>query len=539
MPRQSTQHKLERLRPPRVHITYEVEAGGAVEVQELPFVIAVLGSFCGSSENRPLFPDRVFQRIDFDNFNAVMDQLKPRARFKIPGFPSGGEFDVDLTFSAIEDFEPHRLIDRIAPLNELAKRPDSEGTDTLNRYLDRILHAPEFRAVEAAWRGLWYLVSQTETSSQLQIKMLDVSKSELLRDLQRASAVDQSWLFKRVYEDPYGGSPVAPFALLIGDFAFSSTPEDIELLEKLGEVASRCLAPFVGGAAPEMLGLDDFQRLPYLRDLARVFTSAEYARWRSFRQSEVARYVALTLPRFLLRPPYGIRPGVAGEFQYVEDTRDDLHLSWGNAAFAFGACIANAFARYGWCAAIRGVEGGGLVEGLPTRIRHDEEDGNIRLSVEVALHDRREKEVSDLGFIPLVQFKGTDSAVFFSVQSCRQPQQYAAEAANTNSRLSCQLPYLLTSSRFMHYLKAMARDKVGSYMARGDWEQILNSWISRYVLVDDQASPAVRATRPLREARVDVSEDPDKPGRYRILAYLRPHFQLDELSVSLRVIGYI
>lgn len=539
MPRESTHRKLDRIRPPRVQITYDVETGGSIEIRELPLVIGVLGSFCGSSENHPRFPDRVFRRIDFDNFNSVMQELKPRARFEIPSLSSGGELEVDLTFSAIEDFEPDRLIDRIELLSKMAKRTDSDGPGSLNGYLDRILHAPEFQAVEASWRGLWHLVSQTETSSQLQIKVLDVSKSELLRDLQRAPKIDQSRLFKRVFEEPYGEFCVAPFALLIGDFAFSRTAQDFDLLEKLGEIASLCHAPFVAAAAPEMLGLDAFKRLTHAEDLAPIFDSAEYSKWRTFRQSEDARYVALTLPRILLRSPYGIRPGVAGEFQYAEDTRDDLHLLWGNAAFAFGACVANAFARYGWCAAIRGIEGGGLVEGLPSWIRHHGEDGDIRLSVEVSLHDRREKELSDLGFIPLVQVKGTDSAVFFSAQSCCQPRQYAAEAANANSRLSCQLPYQLTSSRFMHYFWAMARDKVAGFMSRGDWERYLNDWISRYVLVDDQASPAIRATKPLREARIDVSEDHGKPGRYRIDAYLRPHFQLDELSVSLRVRGYI
>jgi type VI secretion system protein ImpC len=539
MPRESIQRKLDRVRPPRVHITYDVETGGAIEVQELPLVIGVFGSFCGNWENRPRLHDRAFRQVDFDNFNAVMGELNPHAQFKIPSSPYSRELEVDLTFSAIEDFAPDRLIDRIERLSEPAERTESDGPSSLNRHLDRILHAPEFQAVEAAWRGLWYLVSQTETSSQLQIKVLDISKSELLRDLQRAPEVDQSWFFKRVYEEPYGQLCAAPFALLIGDFAFSSTAEDIELLEKLGQIANLCHAPVVAGVAPGMLGLDDFQRLPQVRDVARVFDSTEYARWRSFRQSEGARYVALTLPRILLRSPYGIRPGVSGEFQYAEDTRGDLHLLWGNAALAFGACVANAFARYGWCAAIRGMEGGGLVEGLPTWIRHQEEGGDIRLSVEVALHDRREKELSDLGFIPLVQFKGTDLAVFFSVQSCCQPRQYDTDDANANSRLSCQLPYILTSSRFMHYVKAMARDKIGSYHTRGDWERFFNDWISHYVLVDDQASPAIRATRPLREARIDVSEDQGKPGRYRIVAYLRPYFQLDELSVSLRVIGYI
>ena len=535
MPRESSQRKLERVIPPRVQIAYDVETGGAIELHELPLVIGVLGSFCGSSENRPRLNDRAFQRVDFDNFNAVMAELDPRARFKIPSVPSGRDLEVDLAFRAIEDFEPNRLIDHIELLGQLAE----SGPGSVNPHLDRILHAPEFQAVEAAWRGLWYLVSQTETGSQLEIKVLDISKSELLHDLQHATEVDQSWLFKKVYEEPFGSFGAPPFALLVGDFAFSSALEDIRLLQKLGQIASLCHAPFVGGAAPGMLGLYDFQSLPHARDAARVFNSSEYATWRAFRESEEARYVALTLPRILLRSPYGTRPGVSGEFQYAEDTRGDCHLLWGNAALALGACVANAFARYGWCAAIRGAEGGGLVEGLPTWIRHQEDEGDVRLSVEVPLHDRREKELSDLGFIPLVQVKGTDLAVFFSVQSCCQPRRYEAESANANSRLSCQLPYLLTTSRFMHYLKAMARDCIGSYMSRSDWERMFNRWISRYVMLDDQASPSVRATRPLREARIDVSDDPGKPGRYRIVAYLRPHFQLDELSVSLRVIGYI
>jgi type VI secretion system protein ImpC len=283
---------------------------------------------------------------------------------------------------------------------------------------------------------------------------------------------------------------------------------------------------------------EDFQRLPQVRDVATVFRPTEYARWRCFRQSEEARYVALTLPRILLRSPHGIRPGTPGMLKYEEDTSGNRYLLWGNAALALGGCVANAFGRHGWCAAIRGLEGGGLVEGLPTWIRHQEE-GDTRLSVEVDLLDRREKELADLGFIPLVQFKGTDLAAFFSVQSCCEPKHYDKDEATANSRLSCQLSYILTSSRFMHYFKVMARDKIGSYMTRGNWEQFLNNWISRYVLVDYQASPAVRATKPLREARIDVSEDQGKPGRYRIVAYLRPHFQLDELSVSLRVVGYI
>jgi type VI secretion system protein ImpC len=225
--------------------------------------------------------------------------------------------------------------------------------------------------------------------------------------------------------------------------------------------------------------------------------------------------------------------------QHDEDTRDATHLLWGSASFAFAACVANSFARYGWCGAIRGVEGGGLVEGLPTWVHEAENGGQVRSSVEITITDRHEKVLADLGFMPIVQCKGTDYAAFFSVQSCCQPKLFTSEAANANSRLACQLPYVLTASRFMYYFKVVARDSIGSYHTRGDWERLFNAWISQYVLLDDQASSAIKAKYPLREARVEVAEDTSRPGRYRIAAYLRPHFQLAELTVSLRVIGYI
>jgi len=381
-------------------------------------------------------------------------------------------------------------------------------------------------------------LSQSETGVQLRIKLLDVSKRELLRDFERAPQFDQSRLFKLVYEEPFGQAVPDPFGLLIGDFTFRRSAEDVVLLEKLGQIASVAHAPFVAGAAPQLLGLDDFADLAQLRDLADASESPEFTNWRAFRDSEDARYVALTLPRILLRSPYGIRPGDEEELPYDEEITGAGHLLWANAAFAFGTCVSNAFARYGWCGSLRGVEGGGIVEGLPTYIRKDEEQGETRCSVEVAIDDRREKEISDLGFMPVTAVRGADYAVFFSGQSCCRPRQYSLDAT-ANMRLSCQLPYILTASRFMHYFKVIAHTRAGSYMSRGDREKLLNEWISRYVLVDDQASPAIRAKYPLREARIEVSEDPGRPGVYRIIAFLRPIFQLDELSVSLRLVGQI
>ncbi len=431
------------------------------------------------------------------------------------------------------------MIEQLAPLNPLRKSDSPEAAGTIALHLDRVLHAPEFQDVESAWRSLWYLVSRTETSSQLQIKLLDVTKRELLKDFQRAPDLDQSRLFKAVYEEPYGEFGADPFGILVGDFAFGPSAEDLEILSQLGHLASACHAPFLAGAAPQMLGLESFKHLADLGDAARVFDSPEYVRWRSFRESEGARYVALSLPRFLVRAPYGIRPSLPDEFHYQEDTRGGEHLLWGNAAFAFATCVANAFTRYGWCGAIRGVEGGGVVEGLPTWVSHGGDGAEVRSGVEVMLSDRREKELSDLGFLPLVQNLNTDLATFFSVPSCSKPKLYMDPGADTNSRLSCQLQYILAASRFMQYFKVMARDRVGSYHTRGDWERLFNDWIRRYVILDDQASPAIQASHPLREARIDVAEDPDKPGVYKLVAFLRPTFQLDELSVSLRFVGRI
>jgi type VI secretion system protein ImpC len=538
MARESIQRKLDRVRPPRVQITYDVEVGSAYEVREIPFVVGVLGDFSGSAQPQP-FHNRKFYLINFDNFNDVLAGLSPRAHFKISSPLGDGELAVDLTFRAIEDFEPDNVIHHLEHLDHLRKSQAPEAPEALRIHLDRVLHAPEFQELEAAWRGLWYLVSQTETSSQLQIKVLDVSKRTLLRDFQRASEFDQTRLFKLVYEEPYGAFGSDPFSLLIGNFAFNQSAEDVELLVGLGKTASMCHAPFIAGVAPEMFGIESFQQIYSMRDLSRVFDSPGYARWKGFRESEDARYVGLALPRALLRSPYGIRPGLPNEFQYEEDISGDRNLLWGCAAFAFAVCVANAFSRYGWCGAIRGVEGGGTVEGLPTWLSRADEESEIRSSVEFQIADRREKEILDLGFLALSQLRNSEFAVFFSAPSCHSPKKYTEDAANMNSRLSSQLQYVLTASRFMHYLKVIARDRLGSYHSSGDWERMFNKWIAQYVNIDDQASPAARAGAPLREARIEVSEDPARCGVYKVVAFLRPHFQLDELSVSLRFVGYI
>jgi type VI secretion system protein ImpC len=406
--------------------------------------------------------------------------------------------------------------------------------------LNEVLHHPAFQKLEASWRGIKYMMDQSETSSMLKIRVLNASKKELLRDLQRAPEFDQSVMFKKVYEDEFGIFGGEPFGALIGDYEFSKHPEDIELLEKVSQVAAGAHAPFLTAAAPELLNLDSFAGLGEPRDIGKIFDSTEFAKWKSFRASEDSKYVGLAMPRVLMRLPYGKDTKPVDDFNFEEgvDGTDHSKYLWGNAAYALGARLTQAFAQYGWCASIRGVEGGGLVEGLPTHtFRTDEGDVALKCPTEVAITDRREKELADQGLIPLVHCKGTDYAAFFSVQSANKPKKYDKAAANANARLSAQLPYILAVSRFAHYMKSIMRDKIGGFMSRGQCQTFLTQWIMQYVTDDDNASAATKAKFPLRDAKIEVSEIPGKPGAYRAIAFLRPHFQLDELTVSLRLVA--
>ncbi len=410
----------------------------------------------------------------------------------------------------------------------------------LSIQLNEILHHPQFQKLEGSWRGLKYLLDQSETSTSLKIKIFNCNKRELLKDLQRAPEFDQSTLFKKVYEEEFGTFGGAPFGSLMGDYEFGRSPEDIELLERISQTAAAAHAPFLTGADPSLFNLDNFTSLDAPRDLAKIFDTTEYAKWKSFRQSEDSRYVGLCLPHVLMRMPYGKDTKPIEAFSYEEqvDGTDHSKYLWGNAAYALAARVTTAFANYGWCASIRGVEGGGLVEGLPVHNFYtDEGDVALKCPTEVPITDRREKELADLGFVPLVHCKGTDYAAFFSVQSAQKPKLYDKDAANANARLSTQLPYIFAVSRFAHYLKVMMRDKIGSFMSRADCEIWLNKWILQYVLPDDTAGPTYKAQRPLREAAIQVVDVPGKPGAYRAVAFLRPHFQLDELSVSLRLVA--
>jgi type VI secretion system protein ImpC len=423
-----------------------------------------------------------------------------------------------------------------ATINARIADIDRALTDQLNA----IMHSPDFQKLEGSWRGLHYLVMQSETSTTMKIRVLNVSKNDLVKDLEKAVEFDQSALFKKVYEEEYGTFGGAPYGALIGDYEFSKHPQDFSLLEKISNVAASAHAPFLSAAAPSLLGLENFTDLPNPRDLAKKFETPDYAMWKSFRDSEDSRYVGLTLPHILMRLPYGPDTVPVEAFNFKEDVDGTDHSKylWGNAAYAFGARLTDAFAKYGWCAAIRGVEGGGRVDGLPTHtFRTDEGEIALKCPTEIAITDRREKELSDLGFIPLVHCKGTDFAAFFGAQSAQKGKKYDTAAATANARLSTQIQYMMAMSRFAHYLKSIMRDKIGSFMTRKDCEDFLNRWIKSYVISTEDAGQELKAKYPLKEARIEVSEIPGKPGCYRAISYLKPHFQLDEITISLRLVA--
>lgn len=410
----------------------------------------------------------------------------------------------------------------------------------LSDQLNAIMHAPDFQKLEASWRGLHYLVQNSETGEMMKIAVLNVSKDDLRKDLEKAAEFDQSALFKKIYEAEYGTFGGEPYGVLIGDYEFGRHPQDISLLGKISNVAAAAHAPFIAAAGPQLFNLDNFTQLPAPRDLAKIFMSDDYAAWRAFRSTEDSRYVGLTLPHILMRLPYGpdTAPVEAFNFKEAVDGKDPSKYLWANAAYALGVRMTEAFAKYRWCVAIRGVEGGGLVENLPTHtFKTDDGEVALKCPTEIGITDRRDKELSDLGFIPLVHRKKSNVAAFFSAQSCQKAKEYDKKDATANAALSAQLQYIMATSRFAHYLKSMMRDKVGSFMERKECEEFLNRWIKQYVVATEGAGQDLKAQHPLKEARIEVSEIAGKPGYYNAVAYLRPHFQLEGLNASLRLVA--
>lgn len=428
--------------------------------------------------------------------------------------------------------------DVLSAVKEAIADIDRRLTDQVNA----IMHAEDFKELEASWRGLHFLVMNSETGEKLKIRVLDTPRKLLEKDLFRDGDPDQSELFKMVYEEEYGTFGGAPYSCLVADISFGRHPMDMKLLAKLAQVSAAAHAPMLGAADPLLLDLSDWTELMDPRDLAKIFESSEsgIVSWRSFRQSEESRYVTLTLPKVLMRLPFHPDYVPVEEFDFKEDVTGATqeNFCWGNPAYIMAQRITNAYALYGWTAAIRGVEGGGKVENLPV-YNFPTADGDLAIMcpTQISITDRREKELNDLGFISLIYCKGENYAAFFGGQTTNKPQTYFSDFANANARLSSSLPYLLNASRFAHYIKAIMRDKVGSFMTASNVSTFLNDWITNYVLLDDDAPQEIKAQYPLREARVDVTEIPGQPGCYNATVFLKPHFQLEELTASIRLVA--
>jgi type VI secretion system protein ImpC len=486
----------------------------------------LVGAFDGEEDHSTVEPTEFIQRMLEEGAMALDKTQQPYAMQLI------GQFTMDL----LKDIPEGASLDASARINDHISSLDNK----LSNQVNLVLQNPEFQALEATWRGLSFLVMNTETSTQLKLRIFNVSKSDLLKDLQKAVEFDQSALFKKVYEEEFGTYGGDPFSFMVGDFEFGRHPEDIELLEKIAGVAASAHAPFITSAFAKLFDMKDFFSLAQPRDLGKIFESTELIKWRSFRESDDSRYVTLTLPKVLLRLPYGPETVKVDEFDFTEDVdgTDASRYLWGNAAFVLAQRITNAYAKYGWLAAIRGVEGGGLVEGLPAHT-FKTTSGDIKLTcpTQVTITDRREKELNDLGFMAILHRKGSDKAAFFGGQTANLPKKYFSDTANANARISSMLPYVLNASRFAHYIKVIMRDKLGSFLTKDNASDFLNNWIANYVLVDDSAPQEMKASYPLRDARINVTDVPGSPGKYRATVFLRPHFQLEELSTSIRLVA--
>lgn len=427
----------------------------------------------------------------------------------------------------------------VTSLNQAIQRIDQK----ISTQLAEIMHVTEFKRLEGSWRGLHYLVSNTETNSNMRIKILSISKNELSKDLSKAVEFDQSQLFKKLYENEFGTPGGEPYGLLLGDYEFSHHPEDVSILQNISQVAAAAFCPFISAAISQLFGFDHWMELSKLRDLEKVFDTAEYIKWRSFRNTDDARFVALTLPRVLARLPYGSATLPVAEFGYEETMMQQLKhedYCWMNAAYPLATRITAAQSKYGFATAIRGAEGGGKVENLPLHtFLSDDGDPDSQCPTEIGITDRREAELSKLGFLPLCHYKNTDYAVFFGGQSTQKPLKYDNYAATANAAISARLPYLLASSRFAHYLKVMARDRIGSFMEAEDCEIWLNRWILNYVNGNANTKQELKAKYPLAAAKIEVKEVPGQPGVYNAIAWLRPWLQMEELTTSLRLVARI
>ncbi len=473
---------------------------------------------------------------EFGDFASLLNrEFKPRT-----------EQARDAVQSAVQTLAQHALAqtalvsdDALTSINALIAAIDAKLTEQVNL----IIHDESFQNLESSWRGLHYLVNNTETDEMLKIKVMNISKKEMARSLKkfRGTAWDQSPVFKKIYEEEYGQFGGEPFGLLMGDYYFDHSPMDTQMLGDLAQVAAAAHAPFIAAASPTLLQMDSWNELANPRDLTKIFQTPEYAAWRSLRESEDSRYIGLAMPRFLARLPYGAKTDPIDEFAFEEDTAgaDSSSYTWCNAAFAMATNITRAFKLYGWTTRIRGVESGGAVEGLPTHT-FPSDDGGVAMKcpTEIAISDRREAELAKNGMMPLIYKKNSDFAAFIGAQSLQKPTEYDDPAATANANLAARLPYLFATCRFAHYLKCMVRDKVGSTMSQAQLQAWLQNWLNKYVdAAPDQSDEDWKASHPLAEGLVTVESNEENPGYYSSKFYLKPHYQLEGLTVSLRLVS--
>lgn len=411
----------------------------------------------------------------------------------------------------------------------------------LSEQINKIIHHEDFKQLEAAWSGLHHLVSNSETNELMKIRFMPMSKKELGKNLKKFKGVmwDQSPIFKKVYEEEYGQFGGEPFGCLVGDYYFDHSPQDVEILTEMAKISAASHCPFITGTSPNLMQMDSWEELSNPRDISKIFQNTEYAAWRNLRASNDARYLGLALPRFMARLPYSSKDNPVEEFNFEEVANDHDDYTWANAAYAMAVNINRSFNEYGWCTSIRGVESGGIVEELPTYTFATDDGGvDLKCPTETAISDRRESELSNNGLMPLVYRKNSNLAAFIGAQSLQKPAEYHDADATANSKLSARLPYLFACCRFAHYLKCIVRDKIGSFREREDMERWLNDWIMNYVDGDPvNSSQEAKAKKPLAAAEVIVEEVEDNPGFYTSKFFLRPHYQLEGLTVSLRLVS--
>jgi type VI secretion system protein ImpC len=429
--------------------------------------------------------------------------------------------------------------DVMSTIQALIAEIDAKLTEQINH----ILHHADFQQMEGAWRGLNYLISNTETDEMLKIRVQNISKKELGKELKKykGTAWDQSPIFKQIYEQEYGQFGGEPYGCLVGDFYFDHSPQDVELLSNMAQISAASHCPFISAADSSVMQMDSWQELSNPRDLTKIFQTPEYAAWRSLRDSEDARYLCMTMPRTLSRLPYGTKTDPVDEFDFEEDTNgaDHSNFAWQNSAYAMAVNINRSFKEYGWCSRIRGIESGGAVQELPVySFPTDDGGADMKCPTEIAISDRREAELAKNGFMPLIHKKNSDMAAFIGAQSLQKPVEYDDPDATANANLAARLPYLFATCRFAHYLKCIVRDKVGSFKERADMERWLGDWILNYVDGDpENSSETTKAEKPLAAAEVRVQEVEGNPGYYTSQFFLRPHYQLEGLTVSLRLVS--